>query len=332
MLLDVDNLHTEFAPKRRPSVQAVRGVSFSVDKGETLGIVGESGSGKSVTALSIVRLVDAPGRTTQGTVRLAGVDLLSLSEKQMRDVRGARIAFVFQDPMTALNPVLTVGQQMTETIRAHESVSGADAKKAAITLLNKVHIALPEHRFNQYPYELSGGMRQRVMLAIAFSCRPEVLIADEPTTALDVTVQAQILNIINDLKAELGTAVLLITHDLSVVAERCDRVVVMYAGQIVEQSSVEQLFRDPQHPYTKALLRSIPDVWEKRNVKSELTFLPGQPPKLVAGRLPAGCAFQQRCPERFDECAHTEPPLYDTGAGHYSRCLLLAPKASETNN
>jgi ABC-type dipeptide/oligopeptide/nickel transport system ATPase component len=254
MLLEVENLHTEFAPKRRPTVQAVRGVTFSIDRGEILGIVGESGSGKSVTALSIARLVDLPGKTTQGSVRLDGVELLDRSEKEMQRIRGAKIAFVFQDPMTALNPVLTVGQQLTETILAHHKVSSSEARTVAIDWLNRVHIALPEHRFNQYPYELSGGMRQRVMLAIAFSCNPQVIIADEPTTALDVTVQAQILNIISELKSELGTAVLLITHDLSVVAERCDRVVVMYAGQVVEQATTQALFADPKHPYTKALL------------------------------------------------------------------------------
>jgi ABC-type dipeptide/oligopeptide/nickel transport system ATPase component len=264
MLLEVADLHTEFAPNRRPIVQAVRGVTFGVDRGEVLGIVGESGSGKTVTGLSIARLLEPPGRTTRGSVKLDGLELLSLPEREMRSIRGGRIAFVFQDPMTALNPVLTVGCQLTETIRAHEKVSAQQAKDQAMNWLNRVHIALPEHRYHQYPYELSGGMRQRVMLAIAFSCRPEVLIADEPTTSLDVTVQAQILNIIDELKTDLGTAVLLITHDLSVVAERCGRVVVMYAGQIVEQASTQSLFKDPKHYYTRGLLAAVPDVRAKR--------------------------------------------------------------------
>jgi len=334
MLLEVENLHTEFAPKRRPTVEAVRGVSFGVDRGETLGIVGESGSGKSVTALSIARLIDPPGRTTQGQVRLSGVDLLTLSERSMRAVRGARIAFVFQDPMTALNPVLTVGSQLVETIVAHRKVTSSQARRLAIELLERVHIALPGHRFNQYPYELSGGMRQRVMLAIAFSCRPEVIIADEPTTALDVTVQAQILNIINELKAELGTAVLLITHDLSVVAERCDRVVVMYAGQVVEEASVDLLFKDPKHPYTKALLSSIPDVWAKQDNSKSLNFLPGQPPTLIKGKTPQGCSFYRRCPVGFADCPVIEPSLNDTGGGHLGRCLQLSPsqEITETTN
>jgi oligopeptide/dipeptide ABC transporter ATP-binding protein len=325
MLLEVEDLHTEFAPKRRPVVQAVRGVSFGVDRGETLGVVGESGSGKSVTALSIARLIDPPGKTTQGKVRLGGVELLDLNEKEMRRVRGAKIAFVFQDPMTALNPVLTVGQQLTETILAHQKLSPSKARTAAIEWLDRVHIALPDHRFNQYPYELSGGMRQRVMLAIAFSCRPEVIIADEPTTALDVTVQAQILNIISELKSDLGTAVLLITHDLSVVAERCDRVVVMYAGQIVEEASAAMLFTQPKHPYTRALLESIPDVWARQDNASPLRFLPGQPPKLIKGRIPAGCSFYRRCPVGFADCPVKQPDLISVGQGHFGRCLLLKP-------
>jgi peptide/nickel transport system ATP-binding protein len=320
MLLEVDNLCTEFAPKRRPTVEAVRGVDLSVDRGETLGLVGESGSGKSVTALSIARLIDLPGRITRGSVRLDGVDLLTISEKQMRAVRGGRLAFVFQDPMTALNPVLTVGTQLTETIRAHRKVSRQAAKDEAMTWLERVHIALPEQRFRQYPYELSGGMRQRIMLAIAFSCQPEVLIADEPTTALDVTVQAQILNIINELKTQFGTAVILITHDLSVVAERCDRVAVMYAGQIVEQASVRQLFEAPMHPYTRALLDTVPEIWSSKS--TPLKFLPGQPPRLVKGNLPSGCSFFGRCPSRLSGCATTVPPIYEPNPGHFNRCLL----------
>jgi oligopeptide/dipeptide ABC transporter ATP-binding protein len=323
MLLEVDNLFTEFAPKRKPATLAVRGVSFGVDRGETLGIVGESGSGKSVTALSIARLLDPPGRTTAGSIRLDGVDLLALSEKEMRSVRGAQIAFVFQDPMTALNPVLTIGHQLSETIRAHQKVSRLDAKKLAIGWLERVNIALAVQRYNQYPYELSGGMRQRVMLAIAFSCRPKVLIADEPTTALDVTVQAQILDVIGELKAEVGTAVLLITHDLSIAAERCNRVVVMYGGQVVEEAPAAILFGRPEHPYTKALLKSLPDVWSEQDSTNELPYLAGRPPRFHKGMVPAGCCFRPRCAERFEACQTVDPALYVIGHGQFGRCLRL---------
>ena len=332
MLLEVEDLHTEFALRGRPTVLAVRGVSFGVERAETLGLVGESGSGKSVTALSIARLITPPGRTTRGSVKLDSVDLLPLSEKSMRSVRGAKIAFVFQDPMTALNPVLTIGTQITETIRAHKKVSGGEARKIALEWLERVHIALPEHRFNQYPYELSGGMRQRVMLAIAFSCEPDLLIADEPTTALDVTVQAQILDIIEELKSRMGAAVLLITHDMSIVAEKCDRVIVMYAGQIVEESPVAELFGNPCHPYTRALLRSVPDVWAKQESAGHFQYLAGQPPRLIARQIPGGCAFNPRCPERFARCTVDSPSLYELSPGKSGRCLLLEPGVALADN
>ena len=322
MLLEVDNLHTEFAPKGRPTVPAVRGVSFQVDKGQTLGIVGESGSGKSVTALSVARLLDPPGKTVTGSVKLDGLDLLTLSEREMRSVRGARIAFVFQDPMTALNPVLTVGEQIVETIKAHKKVTTSEADKSAVEWLERVRISDPERRFHQYPYELSGGMRQRVMIAIAFSCSPELLIADEPTTALDVTVQSQILDVMDALKKDFGTAVMLITHDLSVVAERCDHVAVMYAGQIVESAPTKDLFKAPNHPYTKRLLECIPDVWSKQDTGVELPFLAGQPPRLTAGKISAGCLFRPRCQSKFDRCESVEPELYPVSQHHTSRCLL----------
>jgi len=327
-LLQVDKLETVFGREGRgPVAQAVRGVSFGVGAGRTLGIVGESGSGKSVTALSVLRLIAAPGRITGGTVRLAGEDLLTLSEKQMRAVRGARVAMVFQDPMTALNPTLTVGEQIEETIRAHQKISRTSARAQALDWLTRVRVSLPERRLKQYPYELSGGMRQRVMIAIAFSCRPQVLLADEPTTALDVTVQAQILDLMDELKAELGTAIVLITHDLGVVRERCDDVAVMYAGQIVEHATAEQLFTAPKHPYTQALLASLPD-WRRPRTEALLPSLPGQPPPLTA--IPPGCPFAPRCPQRFEPCSTVVPAETVLEHARTVRCLLYeAPYAEE---
>ena len=324
-LLQVDDLETVFGREGRgPVARAVRGVSFGVRRGETLGIVGESGSGKSVTALSILRLIAAPGRIAGGRVTLDGQDLLSLPEKQMRDVRGARIAMVFQDPMTALNPTLTVGEQIIETILAHQKVSRAEAGRQALDWLTRVRVSLPQRRLRQYPHELSGGMRQRVMIAIAFSCRPEVLLADEPTTALDVTVQAQILDLMDELKAELGTAIVLITHDLGVVRERCDDVAVMYAGQIVEYAPASDLFTDPKHPYTQSLLASLPD-WRRPRTDQPLPSLPGQPPPLTA--IPPGCPFAPRCPQRFAPCPTVVPANTLLGNGRTVRCLLYEDRA-----
>ena len=325
-LLQVDNLETVFGREGRgPVARAVRGVSFAVRKGETLGIVGESGSGKSVTALSILRLIAPPGRIVGGQVTLDGADLLGLAERQMRDVRGARIAMVFQDPMTALNPTLTVGEQITETILAHQQVTRASAHAQALDWLTRVRVSLPERRLRQFPHELSGGMRQRVMLAIAFSCRPEVLLADEPTTALDVTVQAQILDLMDELKAELGTAIVLITHDLGVVRERCDDVAVMYAGQIVEYASAPDLFASPKHPYTQSLLASLPD-WRRPRTDAPLPTLPGQPPPLTA--IPPGCPFAPRCPKRFAPCPTVVPANTLLEQGRAVRCLLYEPPYS----
>ena len=319
-LLQVDDLETVFGREGRgPVARAVRGVSFAVRKGETLGIVGESGSGKSVTALSILRLIAAPGRIVGGRVRLDGADLLGLPERQMREVRGARIAMVFQDPMTALNPTLTVGEQIVETILAHQKVSRVEARAQALDWLTRVRVSLPDRRLRQYPHELSGGMRQRVMLAIAFSCRPEVLLADEPTTALDVTVQAQILDLMDELKAELGTAIVLITHDLGVVRERCDDVAVMYAGQIVEYASASDLFTSPKHPYTQSLLASLPD-WRRPRTDAPLPTLAGQPPPLTA--IPPGCPFAPRCPKRFEPCPTVVPANTLLENGRTVRCLL----------
>jgi oligopeptide/dipeptide ABC transporter ATP-binding protein len=323
-LLQIDNLHTVFGAGPA-AAQAVRGVSFSVARGETLGIVGESGSGKSVTALSVLRLIDPPGRIAEGRVLLDGTDLRTLSERQMRAVRGGRVAMVFQDPMTALNPTLTIGEQIAETIRAHQKVTRAVAWAQAGEWLTRVRVTLPERRLRQYPHELSGGMRQRVMLAIAFSCRPEVLLADEPTTALDVTVQAQILDLMAELKAELGTAIVLITHDLGIVAERCDHVAVMYAGQIVEYAPAADLFAAPKHPYTQALLASLPD-WRRPRSDGPLPALPGQPPSLT--RIPPGCPFAPRCPQAFASCPNCVPANTHLEGVRTVRCLLYEPASS----
>ena len=319
-LLQIENLETAFGREGRgPVAKAVRGVSLSVRKGETLGIVGESGSGKSVTALSILRLIASPGRVTGGRILFGGEDLLLLPERKMRTVRGAQIAMVFQDPMTALNPTLTVGDQITETILAHQKVSPREARALALDWLTRVRVSLPERRMKQYPHELSGGMRQRVMIAIAFSCRPALLLADEPTTALDVTVQAQILDLMDELKAELGTAIVLITHDLGVVRERCDDVAVMYAGQIVEYAPSAELFTDPKHPYTQSLLASLPD-WRRPKTDQPLPSLPGQPPSLTD--IPPGCPFAPRCPKRFAPCASVVPANTQLGNDRTVRCLL----------
>ncbi len=329
-LLEIEGLETAFGREGRgPVARAVRGVSFGVRRGETLGIVGESGSGKSVTALSILRLIASPGRITGGQILFDGEDLLTLPERQMRAVRGAQIAMVFQDPMTALNPTLTVGDQIAETISAHQKVSRAEARALALDWLTRVRVSLPERRMRQYPHELSGGMRQRVMIAIAFSCRPALLLADEPTTALDVTVQAQILDLMDELKAELGTAIVLITHDLGVVRERCDDVAVMYAGQIVEYAPASDLFSDPKHPYTQSLLASLPD-WRRASTGEPLPSLPGQPPPLTA--IPPGCPFAPRCPKRFAPCPSVIPANTRLENGRTVRCLLYEDVADDRDD
>lgn len=300
---------------------AVRGVSFTLDRRETLGIVGESGCGKSVTALSLLRLIDPPGRIDSGRVELDGVDLLGISESRMREVRGARIGWAPQDPLTSLNPVLTIGAQLVETVRAHRKLSRSEATHEALAWLERVRIPGGLQRMRQYPYEMSGGMRQRVMLAMAFAPQPEIVIADEPTTALDVTVQAQILDLMDELKADLGTAVLLITHDLGIVAQRADRVAVMYAGQIVETSSVRDLFAGARHPYTQALLAAAADASSAANGEP-LPFLDGQPPRITS-ITPPSCAFAARCPRRFDRCNEISPDLVSGGEPNRPvRCLL----------
>jgi len=297
-------------------------VSFHIDKGETLCLVGESGSGKSVTALSILRLVDRPGRIAAGTVRFAGRNLMELDERAMQEIRGPGISLIFQEPMTALNPVFTIGSQIEETLAVHGIARGRAARQRAIELLAAVSMPDPERRVGDYPHHLSGGLRQRALIAIALACNPALLIADEPTTALDVTIQAQILDLLRDLKTRLGLALLLITHDLGVVAEMADRVAVMYAGRIVEASVVGELFSDPKHPYTRGLLASMPGGAPG----SRLDAIPGSVPPL--GQLPRGCAFAPRCRDRFQPCDLAPPALTKLGGtdGHVARCYLYGPE------
>ena len=314
-LLDVRALKTFFQVEGG-EFPAVDGISFSIDPGRTLGIVGESGCGKSVTALSIMGLVPRPpGRIAGGEILFDGVDLLQLSAAALRELRGNRISMIFQEPMTSLNPVLTVGEQITEGILRHRTMSRDAAKELAIEMLRMVHISSSEERFGDYPHRLSGGMRQRVMVAMALACKPKLLIADEPTTALDVTIQAQILDLMRTLREETGTAIILITHDLGVVAELADDVAVMYAGRIVERATVAALFAEPQHPYTVGLLGSIPrlDIEQDR-----LAAIEGQVPNPLAPVT--GCRFHPRCPFVIERCRHEDPPLIDLGNGHESAC------------
>jgi oligopeptide/dipeptide ABC transporter ATP-binding protein len=319
-LLEVDGLRTQFAT-RRGTVRAVDGVSFSLARGETLGIVGESGSGKSMTALSIMRLVPAPaGRIVGGTVRLDGVDLIALSEREMRHIRGRRIAMIFQDPMSALDPLFTIGEQIAEPIRQHQGLAGPDLKDKVEESLTLVGIAAPGERVAHYPHQMSGGMRQRIVGAIGLSCEPDVLIADEPTTALDVTVQAQYLRLLKDVQQALGLALIVITHDLGVVAAICDHVAVMYAGRIVETATARDLFDRPAHPYTRALLDSLPRLDARGD---QLAFIPGHPPDPV--RLVEGCAFAPRCREVMDICRRTTPPAIGLGTGRMAECWLHQP-------
>ena len=321
-LLTVDGLRTYF-DLRHGVVKAVDGVSFSLAPHETLAIVGESGCGKSMTALSLMRLVpDPPGRIAGGTVRLDGVDLLTLSEEAMRGVRGKDIAMIFQEPMTSLNPVLTIGNQIAEAVLLHEKVNRRQAWDKAVEMLRLTRIPEPEQRAKSYPHQLSGGMRQRAMIAMALACNPKVLIADEPTTALDVTIQAQILDIILDLQNKLGTAVILITHDLGVVAETAQRVIVMYAGRKVEEAPVEELFARPQHPYTHGLMGSIPRLpslrGEVANAVERLQEIPGTVPALT--NLPPGCVFAPRCAQAQDRCRAQYPPYEEKRPGHWAAC------------
>ena len=306
-LLDVRGLVTRFRTDER-ELRAVDGVSLAVASGATVGLVGESGSGKSVTALSILRLVrDPPGRVVAGEVRFRGQDLLKLTEREMQAIRGNRISMIFQEPMTSLNPVLSTGDQVGEPLIVHKGLSKSAARKEAAELFRKVGIADPERRVGEYPHQMSGGMRQRVMIAMALACRPELLIADEPTTALDVTIQAQILELLASLKRELGMSLLLITHDLGVVAETCEQVVVMYAGHVVERAAARALFAQPRHPYTAGLLRSVPSLTAPAAGARRLHEIPGVVPPL--DRLPPGCRFQDRCPRVQERCRREEVPL-----------------------
>ncbi|TAM77274.1 ABC transporter ATP-binding protein [bacterium] len=322
-LLEVKDLQTNFYSEDGV-VRAVNGLSFELEPGSTLGIVGESGSGKSVTSLSIMRLIpNPPGKIEGGSILFRGQELLTKSEAEMRKIRGHEIAMIFQDPMTSLNPVLTVGDQIAETVRLHLKLGRKAATERAIEMLRLVRIPSPEARVHDYPHQFSGGMRQRVMIAMALSCDPSLLIADEPTTALDVTIQAQILDLMRELQARRNSAIILITHDLGVVAEICQRVLVMYAGNMVEYGTADQIFKDPKHPYTQGLLESVPRLDDRESKR--LIPIEGQPPNLL--RMPAGCAFAPRCKYRMPIC--DEPvPLYDFGDGHVARCFLYDERAA----
>ena len=319
-LLEVDGLQTHFQT-RAGLVRSVDGVSFHLDEGELLGLVGESGCGKSITALSIMRLIAEPGKIVGGRIKFKGEELTSASAERLREIRGNDIAMIFQDPMTSLNPVFTVGEQIAEALRLHRKLDKKAAEQAAIEAMREVAIPSPERRVNDYPHQLSGGMRQRVMIAMALACDPELLIADEPTTALDVTIQAQILELLDELRKTRKLAVLLITHDLGVVAEVADRVCVMYTGKIVEESGVDEIFAIPKHPYTQGLLRSVPKLTEEGIERAvRLETIEGTVPSPT--NLPNGCHFAPRCQFRMDRCVSGEIPLYSTPVGAFVRCVL----------
>jgi peptide/nickel transport system ATP-binding protein len=316
-VLDVKQLQTTFF-SADGEIPAVDQISFSVNKGEILGIVGESGCGKSVTSLSIMKLVpQPPGKITNGEIWLNGENLVQASEKRMREIRGNEVAMIFQEPMTSLNPLFTIGNQLIEGIRIHKKMSKKEARIEAIQMLKLVGLPRAEQIIDEYPHQLSGGMRQRVMIAMALSCHPRLLIADEPTTALDVTIQAQILALMKDLNEKLDTAIVMITHDLGVVADLCQRVIVMYAGKIVEEAEVRDIFKNPKHPYTMGLLQSVPDVREK---KERLYSIPGNVPK--PGSIQKGCRFAARCDKAHDRCYIEDPKLYQLENGQSVRCFL----------
>ena len=323
-LLEVRDLKTHFFTFGGV-VKAVDGVSYDLEEGETLGLVGESGCGKSVSALSIMRLIpDPPGKIIEGEIIFDGQDLLKMNTTQMRRIRGHQISMVFQEPMTSLNPVLSVERQLTETLQLHLGMSRSDAGKEAVRRLDQVGIPDPERRVKQYPHQFSGGMRQRVMIAMALSCNPRLIIADEPTTALDVTIQAQILELMKGLSREYGVALIVITHNLGVVARYADRVNIMYAGKIIERGNAQEIYRDPRHPYTLGLLNSVPRLDLPRTEK--LDPIEGQPPDLV--NIPLGCSFRERCRYAIDQCAEETPPLEQISDGHSSACYVskqLAP-------
>ena len=323
-ILQVKNLETQFFTDDGV-VQAVRDVSFDLHPGETLGIVGESGCGKSVTALSILRLVQEPGRVVGGQVLFRGQDLLKMTEEEVREIRGRDISMIFQDPLSSLNPVLKVGFQIEEAMIAHHKYDHAQARTRSVALLKQVRIPAAETRVKDYPHQFSGGMRQRAMIAMGLSNEPSILIADEPTTALDVTVQAQILELLRDLNQELQTSIIMITHNLGVVAGLCSRVIVMYAGEIVEEGPVEQIFENPQHPYTWSLLRSIPRIDAERHER--LRSIEGLPPDLI--KPPSGCKFHPRCPFRVEKCFRDDPPLVQVGPDQQASCWVTMKRAYE---
>ncbi len=327
-LLELKELRTSFFT-HVGEVKAIRGVSFHLDKGEALGIVGESGSGKSVTSMSIMRLLQHPGKIIGGDIIFNGENLMDKSDKEMQAIRGNDIAMIFQDPMTSLNPVYTVGNQIIEAIVKHQKISKADAKTKAIEMLNIVGIPSPEKRIDQYPHEFSGGMRQRAMIAMALSCEPQLLIADEPTTALDVTIQAQILELMKDLKNKLDTSIILITHDLGVVADVCARIIVMYGGIILEEGRSEDIFYNPKHPYTLGLLKSIPKLADKED-KERLIPIPGSPPDLL--KPPKGCPFAARCEYAMKICIDKMPEYTYVKEDHRSMCWLLHPDAPKVED
>ena len=319
-LLEVKGLKTHFNTEDG-WLHAVDGVDMSIERGETLGVVGESGCGKSVTARTVMRLIDIPpGKIVAGQVLWQGRDLVAVSDEEMRRVRAKEIAMIFQEPMTSLNPVYTVGEQIAESLRLHEGLSRSAAMTRAAEMLHLVHIPTPQRRVHDYPHQFSGGMRQRVMIAMALSCKPKLLIADEPTTALDVTIQAQILDLLNELKAEMGMAIMLITHAMGVVAEMAQRVVVMYAGQVVEEAPVAELFANPRHPYTQGLIRSIPRLDLAATHKIRLEAIAGTVPKLIAP--PEGCRFAPRCRFVTSACTAATPPLRTVASGHKVACIL----------
>jgi oligopeptide/dipeptide ABC transporter ATP-binding protein len=316
-LLEVDDLRTYF-PTRAGEVHAVDGVSFKLEERKTLGIVGESGCGKSVTALSIMGLIQTPGRVVSGSVRFNGRELTTLKRREIEDLRGLEIAMIFQDPMTSLNPTLTIGTQITETLRRHLDLSRQEARKRAVELLEEVHIPNAGRRLDDYPHRYSGGMRQRVMIAMAISCNPKLLIADEPTTALDVTVQAGVLDLLEELREEHAMAMIMITHNMGVVAETADDIAVMYAGQIVEQATAQDLFDRPEHPYTEALLGALPKLDEPNARDGRLASIPGRPPDLLAP--PEACRFAARCKYAgTDDCTTAPPELREIRSGHWVR-------------
>ncbi len=321
-ILQIENLSTHFETARG-TVKAVDGVDLRLNEGDTLGIAGESGCGKTVLALSVMRLIPRPpGRIISGHIRFEGQDLLALSEEEMRRVRGKRISMIFQEPMTSLNPVFRIGNQIAETLRLHEGLSASEAHNRSVEMLRLVGIPAPETRARDYPHQMSGGMRQRVMIAMALSCRPRLMLADEPTTALDVTIQAQILDLIQGLKREVGTSVILITHDLGVIAEAAQAAAVMYAGWVVEQGPVDKIFASPLHPYTVGLMNSIPRIGKGHAGSGYLNVIPGTIPDLL--ELPSGCKFRDRCAHAMPVCAEKKPELLEKTPGHQVRCWLHA--------